>query len=178
MLALVESDKATRLETSTSSEALRARAVSRALAKTAPFHRNNNSAADALIIEAALAFAKVDRHGQPFLLLTHNTDDFSDPKDTRKPHPDLAPEFTTHRIGYMTNAGAMLHEVQAGLIAPEVVERVERVMASNTPDEGACRSCGALARGHWRRSQYGGGLSWHMTCGSCGESRDTGEFYD
>ncbi len=35
-----------------------------------------------------------------------------------------------------------------------------------------------IENGFYHRSQYGGGLSWHYRCKSCGTIYDTGEYYD
>lgn len=81
----------TRLSPST---AERERVVQRALSKSAPFHRNRNSVADALLIEmyatALAAAGENDRFG----FVTSNTDDFSAiGGDRRQPHNDLAELF-------------------------------------------------------------------------------------
>jgi hypothetical protein len=70
------------------------RVVQRALLNTAPFHRNRNSVADALLIEMysnALATAgEGDRYG----FVTSNSEDFSAiGGDNRQPHNDLADLF-------------------------------------------------------------------------------------
>jgi hypothetical protein len=78
------------------------RAVQRGLAKTAPFHRSKNSVADAVLVEiyrtvtAGSLADPADHYG----FVTYNTKDFSDPKDDRRPHPDLQECFAGQHSGY------------------------------------------------------------------------------
>jgi hypothetical protein len=92
------------------SEAVKARAADRAIAKLAPFHRPRNSMADAVLIEMyvdALA-ARADSE-DVFGFVTHNTQDFGERgADTRLPHPDLARLFDGAGSRYTTNLAALL----------------------------------------------------------------------
>lgn len=78
------------------------RVVQRGLAKRAPFHHAKNSVADAVLIEiyrdrgAGALADPADHYG----FVTHNIKDFSDPKDHRRPHPDLQDCFTGPHSGY------------------------------------------------------------------------------
>jgi hypothetical protein len=91
------------------------RVVQRALSKTAPFHRNRNSVADALLIEmyaTAVAAAGVDDR---FGFVTSNSDDFSAiGGDSRQPHNDLAdlfaPENSTFYLGVEGLEKALISE--------------------------------------------------------------------
>lgn len=77
-------------------------AMRRGLAKQAPFHRNKNSTADALIIEMYAAAAR-DRADTDDVhcFVTSNHIDFSVPNgDRREPHPDLVDMFTPARSEY------------------------------------------------------------------------------
>ena len=72
------------------------RAAERALDGKAPFHRQRNGIADAILIEM---YAELLGASHPprtrFAFVTHNTKDFSYPNgDKRRPHPDLAPYFS------------------------------------------------------------------------------------
>ena len=81
-----------------------ARVVQRGLDKRGPFHLQKNSTADALLIELYWTAANVPLAdpSDHFAFVTHNTKDFSDPKDTRKPHPDLAACFDLPHSAYFT----------------------------------------------------------------------------
>lgn len=83
-------------------DAERAGVVRRGLAKEAPFHRQKNIVADAMLIElyATAALAESD---ETFCFITSNSDDFSVVNgDRRLPHPDIADLFneTTSRYYY------------------------------------------------------------------------------
>ena len=69
---------------------MKERVVERALTKRAPFHREKNSVADALIIEMYGAAAKAATDNDRYCFITHNTKDFSVADgDTRHPHADF-----------------------------------------------------------------------------------------
>lgn len=78
----------------TATEVEQERVVHRALAKKAPFHRNKNSVADAMLIElyaTAIHDPSDDGH---YCFVTSNWEDFSVQKgDRRLPHPDLVDLF-------------------------------------------------------------------------------------
>ncbi|MFW9343932.1 PIN domain-containing protein [Xanthomonas perforans] len=69
------------------------KAAERAIAKKAPFHKQKNSVADAVLAELFLEF-KVARANEyeTFRFVTHNVTDFSG-KDHRQPHEDFADIF-------------------------------------------------------------------------------------
>lgn len=94
-------------------------AAERALSKKAPFHREKNSIADAVLIEIYAATVAGSRaKGVRFSFVTHNLRDFSSPKgDTRSPHPDLAPLFSKIRSVYSTNLGELLKRIDPDLLA-------------------------------------------------------------
>ena len=76
----------------TATEAVKAAAADRAIAKAAPCHRQRNSIADAVLIETYVAaLAERGDADDKYAFVTHNTRDFSEKQgDTRLPHPDLA----------------------------------------------------------------------------------------
>ena len=78
------------------SEAVLLKAANRAMGKKAPFHRNKNSMADAIIIETyAQALLQKPAKGIRFAFVTHNKSDFSAEQGSQKdPHPDLANLFS------------------------------------------------------------------------------------
>jgi hypothetical protein len=84
---------------------VRRRAVERALEKSAPFHHNKNSVADALIIEMYAEVLAADASGtNDHCFVTSNTKDFSLVHgDIRLPHPDMAGYFATAKSRYFTS---------------------------------------------------------------------------
>ena len=78
------------------------RVVQRGLDKRAPFHHAKNSVADAVLVETyrAAAGGELVDPSDHFGFVTHNTKDFSDPKDHRRPHPDLGDCFMGPHSGY------------------------------------------------------------------------------
>jgi len=104
------------------SSAVKARAAERALASTAPFYRNRNSIADAIIIELyADAIADEKARGTRFAFVTHNKNDFSLPNgDHRKPHPDLAASFSKIRSLYCTSLVDALRRVDPRQLSDEM----------------------------------------------------------
>jgi hypothetical protein len=79
----------------------RARVVARGLAKAAPFHRNRNGMADALLIELYSTSIASAGEDDRYAFVTTNSDDFSAVGgDNRKPHADLAPLFAGEQSSY------------------------------------------------------------------------------
>ncbi|WP_128941091.1 PIN domain-containing protein [Bradyrhizobium zhanjiangense] len=91
-------------------DAMKLRASNRALQKQAPFHREKNSFADALLVEVYADYIKVhDKPRHRFAFVTHNIRDFSEPAGNHKlPHPDLAALFTKRKSRYCINVGDAL----------------------------------------------------------------------
>lgn len=75
------------------SDAAKIKATERAIAKKAPFHKNKNSIADAVLAETFQEFREshVSEY-ETFRFVTHNATDFSG-KDHRQPHDDFADIF-------------------------------------------------------------------------------------
>jgi hypothetical protein len=99
-------------------DAAKLRAAERALAKKAPFHKNRNSFADAILIEA---FAEVangrESTGHTFGFVTHNKNDFSLPDgDARQPHPDFANIFTKRKVRYFSTLNEALQTVRGDVM--------------------------------------------------------------
>ena len=83
--------------------------VERALTKRAPFHREKNSVADALLIEMYGDAMKAATESNRYCFVTHNTKDFSRPAgDTRLPHADFADFFIHPHSRYFTTLQAAL----------------------------------------------------------------------
>lgn len=106
------------------SDSVKARAADRAIAKSAPFHRQMNSIGDAIIIETYID-ALADRDGDDVLaFVTHNIHDFSQKgADTRLPHPDLVDIFDETHSRYSTNLGALLNDYASDLIEEVTFDR-------------------------------------------------------
>ena len=99
-------------------DSLKARAADRAIAKTAPFHRQRNGIDDAIIIETYIdILAHRDSAEDVYAFVTHNIHDFSDRGgDARLPHPDLASLFNNAHSRYSTNLGPLLGEFAEDLL--------------------------------------------------------------
>ncbi|PTP82967.1 hypothetical protein CWO03_20220 [Vibrio splendidus] len=94
------------------------KAVERGLNKLAPFHRQKNSVADAVLIEAFYKF-KVSQEGESFHFITDNHTDFSSQKDKRDPHPDFEEIFNGETSYHLDLVGAIQ------LIAPDLLEQLK-----------------------------------------------------
>lgn len=94
------------------SDAVKARAADRAIAKIAPFHRQRNGINDALLIETYVdAYAARKDAEDVYGFVTHNVHDFSQKgTDMRLPHPDLAALFDGTASRYVTNLAALISE--------------------------------------------------------------------
>ena len=105
-------------------EAVKLRAVQRALEKKAPFHRDKNAMADAILIET---YAKCIRDktasGVRFAFVTHNKSDFSIEHGNHKlPHPDLASLFSRIKSLYFINLPEALRRVEPSLVTDIMLE--------------------------------------------------------
>ncbi|KCZ48502.1 hypothetical protein HY17_16770 [Hyphomonas sp. CY54-11-8] len=94
------------------------RVTTRALTKRAPFHRDKNSAPDALIIEAYADLIGGDTGKKnQFALVTHNYRDFSAVNtDRRQPHPDLADLFSDEKSTYWLSLPDLLASIDEDLL--------------------------------------------------------------
>ena len=99
------------------------KAAQRGVEKKAPFHRSKNSTSDAVLIESYGEC--IEQHNKPkdrFLFITHNKNDFSDPKDDRLPHADLASFFSDNKSGYSINLAASLKKIAPRLVTRTMME--------------------------------------------------------
>jgi hypothetical protein len=98
--------------------AVKQRVTDRALQKKAPYHRSQNSVADAILVEIyndMLTEKVKKRHKCAFV--THNTKDFSELNgDRRKPHADLAPLFKSKRSVYAVSIVDVIKTVDPALL--------------------------------------------------------------
>lgn len=98
-------------------DSVRLRAMNRALAKQAPFHRQRNGAADAALIEMYADLVSQKEKGTRYAFVTHNIHDFSDTaKNNRLPHPDIAPLFSKVRSLYCITFADVLRRISKGLL--------------------------------------------------------------
>jgi hypothetical protein len=98
----------------------RLRASKRGEAKLAPFHRGNNSTADALILEAFREVVASDLDPEnTFLFVSSNYTDFSQVNgDRRIPHPDLSEYFPENRASFALDLMPVLE-----LFGTELIDR-------------------------------------------------------
>ena len=88
---------------------IKERVLERALTKRAPFHREKNSVADALLIEMYGNAAKVATPTDRYCFITHNVKDFSAiDGDMRQPHEDFAEFFSAPYSRYFNSLQAAL----------------------------------------------------------------------
>jgi hypothetical protein len=100
------------------SDSSKVKAANRAIFKLAPFHKNKNSVADAVLVEIFDEFRQANSADyESFRFITVNHTDFSD-SDHRRPHPDLASIFSQPSSLYFITPSAAL----ADLADPEEVE--------------------------------------------------------
>jgi len=154
----------------------RLRALDRALSKKAPFHKEKNSAADALILESFRDFVTSSIKPQDeAAFVTMNKRDFSDPKDERLPHPDFSDLFLSPDRRYAINLAEVLAGIQPAKNWSEEIAAYARAAARDT----VCLFGGEhdFRDGAYLRSAYGG-LTWQEWCSKCQTLRDTGDPWD
>lgn len=93
------------------SETAKIKAAERAIAKKAPFHKQKNSVADAVLIETFQEFrmAHIGEY-QSFRFITHNVTDFSG-KDHRQPHDDFSSIFDSDRSLYFYSTSSAIEDL-------------------------------------------------------------------
>jgi hypothetical protein len=101
------------------------RAAQRAIEKRAPFHRDRNSMADALIIETyAECVRGMTPPGSRFAFVTHNKNDFSVVNGNQKlPHPDIAGYFSRIKSLYFINLPELLRRIEPSLVSDVMLEQ-------------------------------------------------------
>lgn len=101
------------------SEGVKLRAAQRAIERKAPFHRDKNSMADAILIEIyAECVRERDASGFRFAFVTHNKSDFSTQNGNQKiPHPDVAGIFSRIKSLYFINLPEALRRVEPSLMS-------------------------------------------------------------
>lgn len=103
---------------------IQAAVTARALEKRAPFHRDKNNAADAVLIELYASLLDGDvGEANSFAFITHNYRDFSASSgDRRIPHDDLNPLFARERSSYWMSVTDFLNDLDADLLADHSLE--------------------------------------------------------
>jgi hypothetical protein len=106
-------------------DSVKLRAAQRAIEKKAPFHREKNAMADAVIIETyAECVRDKTASGVRFAFITHNKNDFSAAGGNQKlPHPDLANIFSRLKSLYFINLPEALRRVEPSLVSDVMLEQ-------------------------------------------------------
>ena len=106
------------------SNAVKQRVTERAISKRAPYHRDRNSVADAILIEIYADQLSAESCDQiQFAFVTHNTKDFSAVNgDRRKPHEDLASLFDSSRSNYSVSIVDLIKAREADLLVDHYSE--------------------------------------------------------
>lgn len=102
------------------SDAAKLLAAQRAIDKRAPFHRDRNSMADAVLIETYGQLVNAEA-GTRFVFVTHNKHDFSD-VDQRLPHPDFVGFFSRVKSLYFINLAEALRRIEPSLVSDVMFE--------------------------------------------------------
>jgi hypothetical protein len=105
-------------------DAVKIRASNREIEKRAPFHRERNSMADAILIELYADVATGAASGQRAGFVTHNVKDFSHPTgDHNLPHPDLTALFSRIKSRYFITLGEALRVLGSEEYADLMIEQ-------------------------------------------------------
>jgi hypothetical protein len=107
------------------SEAVKLYAAQRALDRKAPFHREKNAMADAILIETyAACLRDKAASGVRFAFVTHNKSDFSiEDGNHKKPHGDFANLFSRVKSLYFINLPEALRRVEPSLVTDIMLEQ-------------------------------------------------------
>jgi hypothetical protein len=101
------------------------RAAQRAVNKRAPFHRNKNTMADAIVMEMYGECVRDKANaGHRFAFITHNKSDFSAEDGNQKSqHADFAPLFSRIKSLYFINLAEALRRVEPSLVTDLMLEQ-------------------------------------------------------
>jgi len=100
-------------------DSVKIKASERALNKKAPFHKNKNSMADALILELFFEQSLL-KEDQDFFFITHNTKDFSSESDNRLHHEDYHEYFSKNNTHYSIKLLEIINS-----ISPDMLDELE-----------------------------------------------------
>ncbi len=143
------------------------------LEKKAPFHRNKNSTADAVII---LQFKKFLTSYNPkettkeVYFVTFDGD-FADPSDPNSAHSDFQEIFKYSNIKWSNKISEVINKIDPTLITAAEIEADEEIKRL---EEGLCpdgKHTFTNSHGAWLRGARG--LTWHLGCGKCKAMSDT-----
>jgi hypothetical protein len=148
-------------------EAMMAGALRSGLLKRAPFSKGRNSCADALILEHFKVYEKGLPAGDRLALITNNTDDFSSPKDSRMPHPDIARLFDGTRTLFSINLPAHLSGIDSAAVTPAMIAAADDPARTLELCPGGGEHHFDPERGVLLRSRHGE-LRLHLFCTKCG----------
>jgi hypothetical protein len=106
-------------------DAAKLRAAQRAIDRRAPFHRDRNSMADALLIEIYADCVQASgAAGRRFAFVTHNKHDFGVVNGNQKlPHADIAEHFSRVRSLYFINLPELLRRIAPALVSDVMLEQ-------------------------------------------------------
>jgi hypothetical protein len=105
-------------------DAIKVRALDRALNKIAPFHRERNGISEAILVELYADMVADNQGVHRFAFVTHNTKDFSSPTANQKiPHPDLVHLFPGDRSRYFVTMGEALRSIRPDQFANLMIEQ-------------------------------------------------------
>lgn len=90
-------------------------AAKRALDKKAPFHKQRNSIADALLMEVYIKVSQANDKDKCYFI-THNTHDFSSLTDDRNVHDDYSMCFDGKTKLYSINIRNVLNEIDSDIV--------------------------------------------------------------
>ena len=105
-------------------DAIKLRAVQRAIENKAPFHLNKNSINDAILMETyADCLQNSDSKKNRFAFVTHNKKDFSLQNGNEKlPHPDFANCFSKYKSQYFLSLGEAVQRIRPDLVSDIMIE--------------------------------------------------------
>lgn len=105
-------------------EAVKLQAAQRAIERKAPFHRDKNAMADAILVETyAECVRDKTASGVRFAFVTHNKRDFSiENGDDKTPHADFANLFSRIKSLYFINLPEALRRVEPSLVTDIMLE--------------------------------------------------------
>jgi hypothetical protein len=108
----------------TATDKIKQRVTERAIDGKAPYHRNKNSVADAIIIETYREIlTSVPDRKRKLAFVTHNTKDFSELNgDRRKPHSDLVDLFSSPSSTYWVSMADLIRQIDPDLLVDHVIE--------------------------------------------------------
>ena len=116
------------------SDSVKVQAADLALAKKAPFHKNKNSMADALIIISTIQFAS-STEPNTCIFVSNNTDDFSSDESKNEIHIDLKEMFAEYKVSYSINIGLALNQIENNIVDDEEIREIEQERILNVFSE-------------------------------------------